>query len=49
MKKKKCKCEYLKWVGDGDRRLYCPICKKLYVLYDGEPIEIKDSYYPDDL
>lgn len=35
-----CKCERLKWLKDGDRRLFCPVCKKMYVICNGVPVEI---------
>jgi hypothetical protein len=44
-----CKCEYLKFVGDGDRRLYCPNCRKMYVLLDGESVEIEDAIYTEEI
>lgn len=34
------KCRKVLWVGDGDRRLYCPICLGLFCLDDGELVKI---------
>lgn len=40
---KKCQTHRLNHFSDGDRRLKCDYCDKLYVLYDGIPTEIVDK------
>jgi hypothetical protein len=38
--KKDCECKHLKWYKLGDKRLICPICKKMYIIINGEFSEI---------
>jgi hypothetical protein len=33
----------LKWVGEGDRRLYCTDCNGLFCIDDGRVVKIVDE------
>ena len=35
-------CKYLKWLAEDDKRLICPKCKTLYVLFDGKPVKLEE-------